>query len=149
MKCWQTQSLNPISDAIDDPNVSYSAAVVEAEDSGSEQVSVETSDMVGQQHVALVTQEDGTQQQVTERSDITDKGAMDHITRGLDRIIFKIGEEEEEKGDKHNFEEEKKLVSNLSSDQRSCIRYIKRNIRDFLLFNLLHAHTTRYVRGLL
>lgn len=80
MKCWQTQSLNPISDAIDDPNVSYSAAVVEAEDSGSEQVSVETSDMVGQQHVALVTQEDGTQQQVTERSDITDKGAMDHIT---------------------------------------------------------------------
>lgn len=108
MKCWQTQSLNPISDAIDDPNVSYSAAVVEAEDSGSEQVSVETSDMVGQQHVALVTQEDGTQQQVTERSDITDKGAMDHITRGLDRIIFKIGEEEEEKGDKHNFEEEKK-----------------------------------------
>lgn len=64
MKCWQTQSLNLISDAIDDPNVSYSAAVVEAEDSGSEQVPVESSDMVGQQHVALVTQEDGTQQQV-------------------------------------------------------------------------------------
>lgn len=31
---------------------------------------------------------------------------MEHITRGLDRIIFKIGEEEE-KGDKYNFEEEK------------------------------------------
>lgn len=53
-------------DAIDDPNVSYTAAVVEAEDSGSEQVPVESSDMIGQQHVALVTQEDGTQQQVIE-----------------------------------------------------------------------------------
>lgn len=67
----------------------------------------------------------------------------------MDQIIFKIGEEEEEKGDKYNFEEEKKLVSDLSADQKSCITYIKRNIRDFLLFNLLHAHTTRYVRGLL
>ncbi len=51
-------------DAIDDPSVSYTSAVVEADDSGSEQVPVESSDMVGQQHVALVTQEDGTQQQV-------------------------------------------------------------------------------------
>lgn len=58
-------------DAIDDPNVSYTTAVVEADDSGSEQVPVESSDMVGQQHVALVTQEDGTQQQVTEGSNIT------------------------------------------------------------------------------
>lgn len=55
------------SDAIDDPNVSYSAAVLEADDSGSEQVPVEGSDAVGQQHVALVTQEDGTQQQVMKR----------------------------------------------------------------------------------
>uniref|UniRef100_A0A3B4YVK2 Zinc finger protein 143 n=1 Tax=Stegastes partitus TaxID=144197 RepID=A0A3B4YVK2_9TELE len=39
--------------------------LVEADDSGSEQVPVESSDMVGQQHVALVTQEDGTQQQVS------------------------------------------------------------------------------------
>ncbi len=46
--------------------------MVEADDSGSEQVPVESSDMVGQQHVALVTQEDGTQQQVMECSDITD-----------------------------------------------------------------------------
>lgn len=56
--------VNRHSDAIDDPNVSYSAAVLEADDSGSEQVPVESSDVVGQQHVALVTQEDGTQQQV-------------------------------------------------------------------------------------
>lgn len=53
-------------DAIDDPNVSYTTAVVEADDSGSEQIPVETSDIIGQQHVALVTQEDGTQQQVME-----------------------------------------------------------------------------------
>lgn len=56
--------MNRRSDAIDDPNVSYSAAVLEADDSSSEQVPVESSDAVGQQHVALVTQEDGTQQQV-------------------------------------------------------------------------------------
>lgn len=37
---------------------------MEADDSGSEQVPVEGSEMGGQQHVALVTQEDGTQQQV-------------------------------------------------------------------------------------
>lgn len=54
------------SDAIDDPSVGYSAAVLEADDSGSEQVPVDSSDLVGQQHVALVTQEDGTQQQVME-----------------------------------------------------------------------------------
>lgn len=52
------------SDAIDDPNASYTTSVVEADDSGSEQVPVEGSDMICQQHVALVTQEDGTQQQV-------------------------------------------------------------------------------------
>lgn len=45
--------------------------MVEADDSGSEQVPVESSDMVGQQHVALVTQEDGTQQQVIEQNYIT------------------------------------------------------------------------------
>ena len=55
------------SDAIDDPNVSYSATVVEADDSGSEQLTVENSDMIGQQHIALVTQEDGTQQQVSSK----------------------------------------------------------------------------------
>lgn len=54
------------SDAIDDPSVGYSAAVLEADDSSSEQVPVDGSDVVGQQHVALVTQEDGTQQQVME-----------------------------------------------------------------------------------
>uniref|UniRef100_A0A3Q4HDM8 Zinc finger protein 143b n=1 Tax=Neolamprologus brichardi TaxID=32507 RepID=A0A3Q4HDM8_NEOBR len=46
-------------------HVSYTTAVVEADDSGSEPVPVESSDMVGPQHVALVTQEDGTQQQVS------------------------------------------------------------------------------------
>lgn len=61
---WIRDHVNLRSDAIDDPNVSYSAAVMEADDSGSEQVPVDSSDMVGQQHVALVTQEDGTQQQV-------------------------------------------------------------------------------------
>lgn len=71
VKCWQPTSSALISDAIDDPSVSYSAAVVEAEDSGSEQVPVESSDLVGQQHVALVTQEDGTQQQVGGRENMS------------------------------------------------------------------------------
>lgn len=62
----KTNSFNLISDAIDDPNVSYTTAVVEADDSGSEQVPVESVEMIGQHHVALVTQEDGTQQQVME-----------------------------------------------------------------------------------
>uniref|UniRef100_A0A3Q3NL41 Zinc finger protein 143b n=1 Tax=Mastacembelus armatus TaxID=205130 RepID=A0A3Q3NL41_9TELE len=57
----QEAYFEPPADAIDDPNVSYTATVVEADDSGSEQVPVESSDMAGQQHVALVTQEDGTQ----------------------------------------------------------------------------------------
>ncbi|KAI3370596.1 hypothetical protein L3Q82_007164 [Scortum barcoo] len=61
----QEAYFEPPTDAIDDPNVSYTTAVVEADDSGSEQVPVESSDLVGQQHVALVTQEDGTQQQVS------------------------------------------------------------------------------------
>uniref|UniRef100_A0A3B4T7W8 Zinc finger protein 143b n=1 Tax=Seriola dumerili TaxID=41447 RepID=A0A3B4T7W8_SERDU len=61
----QEAYFEPPTDAIDDPNVNYTTAVVEADDSGSEQVPVESSDMVGQQHVALVTQEDGTQQQVS------------------------------------------------------------------------------------
>ena len=53
-----------VSDAIDDPNVTYTT-VMEAEDSGSEQMPVETTEILGQQqHVALLTQEDGTQQQV-------------------------------------------------------------------------------------
>lgn len=54
-----------LSDAIDDPNASYTPNVVEADESSSEQVPVEPSDIVSQQHVAVVTQEDGTQQQVT------------------------------------------------------------------------------------
>lgn len=61
----QEAYFEPPTDAIDDPNVSYTTAVVDADDSGSEQVPVESSDMVGQQHVALVTQEDGTHQQVS------------------------------------------------------------------------------------
>lgn len=68
LKYWQTKTFHLRSDAIDDPNVSYTTHVVEADDSGSEQVPVESSDMVGQQHVALVTQEDGTQQQVITHS---------------------------------------------------------------------------------
>lgn len=79
-KCWHPTSLALLSDAIDDPSVSYSAAVVEAEDSGSEQVPVESSDLVGQQHVALVTQEDGTQQQVAECSDITTITALSDLS---------------------------------------------------------------------
>uniref|UniRef100_A0A1A8GPQ4 Zinc finger protein 143b n=1 Tax=Nothobranchius korthausae TaxID=1143690 RepID=A0A1A8GPQ4_9TELE len=61
----QEAYFEPPADAIDDPNVSYTPAVVEADDSGSEQVPVESSDLVGQEHVALVTREDGTQQQVS------------------------------------------------------------------------------------
>lgn len=67
-----TEKKKLVSDAIDDPNVSYTAAVVDADDSGSEHVPVETSDMVTQQHVALVTQEDGTQQQVIFYSNLTE-----------------------------------------------------------------------------
>uniref|UniRef100_A0A667Z5T2 Zinc finger protein 143b n=1 Tax=Myripristis murdjan TaxID=586833 RepID=A0A667Z5T2_9TELE len=61
----QEAYFEPPTDAIDDPNVTYATAVVEAEDSGSEQVPVESAEILGQQHVALVTQEDGTQQQVS------------------------------------------------------------------------------------
>ncbi|XP_060892018.1 zinc finger protein 143 [Labrus mixtus] len=61
----QEAYFEPPTDAIDDPNVSYTTAVVDAEDSGSEQVPVESSEMACHQHVALVTQEDGTQQQVS------------------------------------------------------------------------------------
>ncbi|XP_075993804.1 zinc finger protein 143 isoform X2 [Genypterus blacodes] len=59
----QEAYFEPPTDAIDDPNVSYTAAVVEADDT--DQVPVEGVEMVGRQHVALVTQEDGTQQQVS------------------------------------------------------------------------------------
>lgn len=52
-------------DAIDDPNVSYTSTVVEGDESSSEQAPVEPSDLMSQQHVAVVTQEDGTQQQVS------------------------------------------------------------------------------------
>ncbi|KAI4826298.1 hypothetical protein KUCAC02_021935 [Chaenocephalus aceratus] len=55
----------PPTDAIDDPNVSYTTTIVGADDSGSEQLPMESSEMIGQQHIALVTQEDGTQQQVS------------------------------------------------------------------------------------
>ncbi|XP_034541866.1 zinc finger protein 143 isoform X1 [Notolabrus celidotus] len=62
----QEAYFEPPTDAIDDPNVSYTTAVVDNEDSGSEQVPIiDSTDMVGPQHVALVTQEDGTQQQVS------------------------------------------------------------------------------------
>lgn len=47
------------SDAIDDPGVTY--AHVEEEDSGSEQVSTGTAEVLGQQHLSLIAQ-DGTQQ---------------------------------------------------------------------------------------
>lgn len=61
----QEAYFEPPSDAIDDPSVSYTATVVDTEDSGSEQTAVESADMGPQQHLALVTQEDGTQQQVS------------------------------------------------------------------------------------
>ncbi|XP_034031745.1 zinc finger protein 143 [Thalassophryne amazonica] len=61
----QEAYFEPPADAIDDPNASYTSTVVEADDSGSEQAPVESSEMVNQQHVALVTQEDGTQRQVS------------------------------------------------------------------------------------
>uniref|UniRef100_A0A3P9K3H9 Zinc finger protein 143b n=1 Tax=Oryzias latipes TaxID=8090 RepID=A0A3P9K3H9_ORYLA len=61
----QEAYFEPPTDAIDDPNVNYTQTVVETDDSSSEQAPVESSDLAGQQHVALVTQEDGTQQQVS------------------------------------------------------------------------------------
>ncbi|XP_061576757.1 zinc finger protein 143 [Cololabis saira] len=59
----QEAYFEPPADAIDDPNVSYSSSVVEADECSPEQAPVETD--LGPQHVALVTQEDGTQQQVS------------------------------------------------------------------------------------
>ncbi|XP_008309755.1 zinc finger protein 143 isoform X1 [Cynoglossus semilaevis] len=59
----QEAYFEPPADAIDDPNVNYSATVVEGDDSGSEQIPVESTDMSGQQQITLVKQEDGTQQQ--------------------------------------------------------------------------------------
>uniref|UniRef100_A0A3B3I1Z9 Zinc finger protein 143b n=1 Tax=Oryzias latipes TaxID=8090 RepID=A0A3B3I1Z9_ORYLA len=56
----QEAYFEPPTDAIDDPNVNYTQTVVETDDSSSEQAPVESSDLAGQQHVALVTQEDGT-----------------------------------------------------------------------------------------
>ncbi|KAG7465526.1 zinc finger protein 143 [Solea senegalensis] len=61
----QEAYFEPPADAIDDPNCNYTTTVVGGEDSGSEQAPVESTDMVSQQHVALVKQEDGTQQQVS------------------------------------------------------------------------------------
>uniref|UniRef100_A0A3P8UET5 Zinc finger protein 143b n=1 Tax=Cynoglossus semilaevis TaxID=244447 RepID=A0A3P8UET5_CYNSE len=61
----QEAYFEPPADAIDDPNVNYSATVVEGDDSGSEQIPVESTDMSGQQQITLVKQEDGTQQQVS------------------------------------------------------------------------------------
>ncbi|XP_010788303.1 zinc finger protein 143-like [Notothenia coriiceps] len=61
----QIQCVTLDSDAIDDPNVSYTTTIVGGDDSGSEQVPMDNSEMIGQQHIALVTQEDGTQQQVS------------------------------------------------------------------------------------
>uniref|UniRef100_A0A3B3BA75 Zinc finger protein 143b n=1 Tax=Oryzias melastigma TaxID=30732 RepID=A0A3B3BA75_ORYME len=61
----QEAYFEPPTDAIDDPNGNYTQTVVETDDSSSEQTPVESSEMSGQQHVALVTQEDGTQQQVS------------------------------------------------------------------------------------
>lgn len=53
-------------DAIDDPSGIYptTAAVLEEDDTGSKHIPVENADVVAQQHVAVVTQPDGTQQQV-------------------------------------------------------------------------------------
>uniref|UniRef100_A0A3P8XER1 C2H2-type domain-containing protein n=1 Tax=Esox lucius TaxID=8010 RepID=A0A3P8XER1_ESOLU len=60
----QEAYFEPPTDAIDDPGVTYTS-VVEGEDSGSEQVSVGTPEVLGQQHqVSLVTQ-DGTTQHVS------------------------------------------------------------------------------------
>lgn len=79
-------------DAIDDPNVSYTAAVVDNEDSGSEQVPiVDSTDMVAQQHVALVTQEDGTQQQV--RIILIKRSVLHKLTFSVSlRLLFNKGE---------------------------------------------------------
>ncbi|KAM8861348.1 zinc finger protein 143 isoform 1-T1 [Synchiropus picturatus] len=60
----QEAYFEPPTDAIDDPSVNYQAPV-DGEDSGSEQIPAENTDIGVQQHVALVTQEDGTQQQVS------------------------------------------------------------------------------------
>ncbi|XP_037110652.1 zinc finger protein 143 isoform X1 [Syngnathus acus] len=63
----QEAYFEPPADAIDDPNVIYPTAaetLAEEEDS-SKNSSAETTEIIAQQHVALVTQPDGTQQQVS------------------------------------------------------------------------------------
>uniref|UniRef100_A0A3Q2R0Y3 Zinc finger protein 143b n=1 Tax=Fundulus heteroclitus TaxID=8078 RepID=A0A3Q2R0Y3_FUNHE len=70
----QEAFFEPPADAIDDPNVNYTPTVVDAEDSGSEPVPVESSDISGQQQVALVTHEDGTQQVSISEADLRAMG---------------------------------------------------------------------------
>ncbi|KAM6973544.1 zinc finger protein 143 isoform 1-T1 [Aplochiton taeniatus] len=60
-------------DAIDDPNATYTTTIVgEGEDSGSEQVSVGTPEILGQQHVLLT--QDGTQQVSISEADLQAMG---------------------------------------------------------------------------
>lgn len=72
---------------MDDPNVGYTTTTVgEGEDSGSEQAPVESADMGPQQHLALVTQEDGTQQQVIDFGRVTGRGGAKDLWRVLSSV---------------------------------------------------------------
>ncbi|KAI1903896.1 hypothetical protein AGOR_G00000130 [Albula goreensis] len=63
----QEAYFEPPTDAVDDPGVTF--VPVEEEDSGSEHVSMETAEVMGQQHVSLITQ-DGSQQVSISQADI-------------------------------------------------------------------------------
>ncbi|XP_036400445.1 zinc finger protein 143 isoform X1 [Megalops cyprinoides] len=68
----QEAYFEPPTDAIDDPGVTYVPGV-EEEDSGSEQVSAGTPEVIGQQHVSLITQ-DGAQQVSISQADMQAMG---------------------------------------------------------------------------
>ncbi|KAG9352385.1 hypothetical protein JZ751_020798 [Albula glossodonta] len=68
----QEAYFEPPTDAIDDPGVTYVPGV-EEDDSGSEQVSTGTPEVIGQQHVSLITQ-DGTQQVSISQADMQAMG---------------------------------------------------------------------------
>lgn len=67
----QEAYFEPPADALDDPNVTYTT-IVEGDDSGSEQVTVDPPDVMTQQHV-LVSQ-DGTQQVTISEADLQAMG---------------------------------------------------------------------------
>uniref|UniRef100_A0AAY4D9H7 C2H2-type domain-containing protein n=1 Tax=Denticeps clupeoides TaxID=299321 RepID=A0AAY4D9H7_9TELE len=68
----QDAYFEPPAEAIDDPGITFTPAVVE-DDSGSEQIAAGATEIIGPQHVALITQ-DGTQQVSLSQADMQAMG---------------------------------------------------------------------------